>query len=139
MASLDLDASHAFWQSDPTDDDLGATVEAWKEALRNPNAEKSKPVEQHIVGLTFFAPAEVQWRFILIAAARLEHPDHVAAFAAGPLEGFLGRFGDRWIATLETECETNRPLRHALKGVWQHRMSDAVYARVQALAQKQDS
>lgn len=136
---MDLDTSIAFWKSKPDDERLADTVERWKATFQAPDSEESKSFQEHIVCLTFFAPAEVQWRFVLIAAQRLDDADHIGHFAAGPLEGFLGRFGEEWIDRLADECESNLKLRHALRGVWQHQMSDETYKRVKALAAELNS
>lgn len=136
---MDLDASISFWKSDLTDEQIAETIEQWRIALDNPDEEKSASVQQQIVSMTFFAPADIQWRFILIAAQRLEDTDHVGNFAAGPLEGFLGKFAEDWIDRLEIECRGNPKLRQALKGVWQHQMSDETYERVKVLANRLNS
>ena len=134
VPGMDLDQSIAFWRSDLTDDQITETVNDWRIALEHPDDPASEAVQGHIVTMTFLAPPDVQWRFILIAAKILDNPDQVSAFAAGPLEGFLGRFADDWIDRLETECQDNFRLRHALKSVWRHKMTDAMYNRVQSIA-----
>ena len=84
-----------------------------------------------LIALTFFAPADAQWSVIveLIDAA----PDDetvLAHIAAGPVEGLLARFGDTVIPWVEARAATDHRFRRVLRGVWQHTMSDAIWARV---------
>ena len=84
-----------------------------------------------VTGMTFLAPPDAQWSVILdlIAAAPKEAFNDLAA---GPVEGFLGRFGEAVIERVEEEAARNPKFRQVLHGVWQHQMSPEVWARVQA-------
>jgi hypothetical protein len=85
-----------------------------------------------LTGMTFMASADEQWEVILELVR--EAPDQAfGAIAAGPLEGFLGRFGAEYIDDIEQQAARDAKFRSILKGVWQHQMSDEVWARVQAL------
>jgi hypothetical protein len=68
----------------------------------------------------------------LIAAAPID--DRVLqSIAAGPLEGFLGRFDAEAIDRVEAEAASNRRFRRVLSGVWKHGMTDPVWSRVRAI------
>jgi hypothetical protein len=53
--------------------------------------------------------------------------------AAGPVEGFLGRFDEQVIERIEEQAANDSLFRRVLTGVWKHGMSDAVWDRVQAI------
>jgi hypothetical protein len=55
------------------------------------------------------------------------------SIAAGPLEGFLGRFDDAVIERVEAEAARDRKFRRVLSGVWKHGMTDSVWDRVRAI------
>jgi hypothetical protein len=85
-----------------------------------------------ITGMTFMAPADEQWEVIL-ELVREAPEGAIEAIAAGPIEGFLGRFGESVIDRVEQQAACDAKFQRILKGVWQHRMSDEVWARVQLL------
>jgi hypothetical protein len=75
-----------------------------------------------------------QWLMILSlsAAAKSADPKVVGVVGAGPLEDFIGRFGDEAMDLIEPQLESNPTLLFALAGVWPR---DDVRGRVtQALA-----
>ncbi len=86
-----------------------------------------------VVLMNFTAAPERQWEFILAAVAAASSDDELAHIAAGPIEHLLGFHGERWIARIEREAGTDCKFARALTGVWQHLMTDAVWARVRAL------
>src|SRR5207302_1610701 len=53
-----------------------------------------------ITAMTFMASAEEQWE-ILLEMVREAPEEAFGAVAAGPLEGFLGRFGESFIDRVE--------------------------------------
>jgi hypothetical protein len=83
--------------------------------------------------LTFGASADEQWPFILeLIAAAPDDDDRVfAEIAAGPLEGFLGRFDAAVIDLVEAQATADPKFRRVLCRVWRHRMSAEVWERVQ--------
>jgi hypothetical protein len=87
-----------------------------------------------ITGLTFLADLEEQWGIILELIAEAPN-DHWAlqSIAAGPLEGFLGRFDEAVIDRVEAEAASNPRFRRVLSGVWKHGMTDPVWSRVRAI------
>ena len=87
-----------------------------------------------VTAVTFLAPPDIQWDFLLDLLAASPDGDSVLGhIAAGPLEGLLGRFGAEVIERVEAEAGRSPKFRRALGGVWRHQMSDAVWARVRAI------
>jgi hypothetical protein len=65
-----------------------------------------------------------------------EAPDNdrvLRDIAAGPLEGFLGRFDAEVIDRVEAEAARDPRSRRVLSGVWKHGMPDPVWSRVRAI------
>lgn len=58
-----------------------------------------------------------------------------ANIAAGPLEDFLGSHGEAYIDGFHKLAHQERRLRELLDGVWQGRMSIAVWRRIEILKQ----
>jgi hypothetical protein len=87
-----------------------------------------------ITAMTFFAGIDEQWVMILELVALAPEDEQVLGFiAAGPLEGFLGRFDNEAIERVEAAAEADPKFRRVLTGVWKHGMSDAVWKRVRAV------
>ena len=84
-----------------------------------------------LVMLTFLAPPDEQWDFLLeLIAAAPDHDDVLGRIAAGPLEGLLGRYGPAVIERVERLAERDARFRRILTGVWQHTMPDEIWNRV---------
>jgi hypothetical protein len=67
-------------------------------------------------------------------SAALADSDHALGYiAAGPLEHLLGWHGESWIAKIEERAAIDPKFARTLTGVWQYRMSDLLWVRVQAL------
>ena len=62
---------------------------------------------------------EVAWP-MLLELIRLAPDEHLDGIAAGPLEDFIARHGQRVIDVLEAEAAQNPRLRRTLAGVWQN-------------------
>lgn len=58
----------------------------------------------------------------------------VGRLAAGPLEDLLSAVGPSLIETVESEAQRDRRMAWALGGVWQFKMTDDIWARVQRAA-----
>lgn len=84
-----------------------------------------------LVLLTFLAPPDEQWTFILeLIAAAADDDDILSHIAAGPIEGLLARHGPAVIDRVEDFAERSAKFRRILRGVCQHVMSDEIWARV---------
>jgi hypothetical protein len=87
-----------------------------------------------ITGMTFVAGADEQWDVILEVIAEAPDEDRtLQCIAAGPLEGFLGRFDTAVIDRVEEEAARDPKFRRVLSGVWRHRMSAPVWERVRVI------
>jgi hypothetical protein len=123
-----------------TDEDWDAFAGAWLKDLCKPadaSAGDTDPdessVAQSVVMMNFTARAELQWRFILRTVALADSDDALGHIAAGPLEHLLGWHGEEFIAEIEQRAAIDPKLARTLTGVWQYKMSDSVWARVQSL------
>jgi tetratricopeptide (TPR) repeat protein len=109
-------------------------IRAYLAALADNDEDDSTGAVGAITGLTFIADLEEQWEIILELIAEAPNDDWVLqSIAAGPLEGFLGRFDAAAIDHVEAEAAKNPGFRRVLSGVWKHRMTDPVWSRVRAI------
>lgn len=87
-----------------------------------------------MVGMTFYASPEQQWDLILELINKAPDSENVLqTIAAGPLEGYLGRFGDSAIDDVESLAASDAKFARVLSGVWQHGMSNSVWQRVRKI------
>jgi hypothetical protein len=114
--------------------DWDAFAQAWIAELRGLAAPDSN-VGQSVVMMNFSATPDRQWQFILAAVAHATD-EELGPIAAGPVEHLLGKHGDRYIDEVERRAASDPKFAQMLLGVWKHQMSDAVWARVQALKAK---
>jgi hypothetical protein len=70
------------------------------------------------------------WQAILTA---LQDPGIQPYLAAGPLEDLLSHHGAAFIERVEAEAKPSARFAWLLGGVWQHKMSDVVWAHVQSV------
>ena len=75
---------------------------------------------------------EEGWLTILQILQQDQSPSIVENLSAGPLEDLLARHGSAFIDRIEAEAARNPAFAKLLGGVWQNRMTDDVWARVQA-------
>jgi hypothetical protein len=114
-------------------DDWSAFARSWLAELRDALAEESGEYGQRVVLMNFTATAEQQWAFILAAVDAARSDEDLSHIAAGPLEHLLGNHGETYIGAVEEMARESRTFARALTGVWQHTMSDVIWARVQKL------
>ena len=60
----------------------------------------------------------------------------LANLAAGPLEDFLGRHGERYLDVFHALALREQRLREVLDGVWQGSMPKRVWHRIEILQQR---
>ncbi len=88
---------------------------------------------------------QTAWEVIKLVVRRYPEEDYyshekteaqkvVGNLAAGPLEDLLSAQGPLIIEAVETEAQADRRMAWTLGGVWQHLMTDDIWARVQAVA-----
>jgi tetratricopeptide (TPR) repeat protein len=109
-------------------------IRAYFASFDEPDEDDPTGAVQAIVALSFAAGLDEQWGVIRELIAEAPDEDRVLqALAAGPLDGFLGRFDGEAIDRVEDEAGRDPRFRRVLTGVWKHGMSDPVWARVRAL------
>jgi hypothetical protein len=70
----------------------------------------------------------------VLAVLRRNHSNRVLeSLSAGPLEDILATHGERMIDRVEAEARSNPMFARLLGGVWQNKMPDHIWARVQAI------
>ena len=74
---------------------------------------------------------EVAWSAIVQILQGELTEDQISVLAAGPLEDLLAMHGPQFIERVEREAEGNPRFNHLLGGVWQSRMSQEIWERVQ--------
>ena len=116
-----------------TEDDARLkAIALWFASLQTGDEDLDWTAEE-VAGWTFSLPAEAQWPLVL-AMVRLAPDDHALSHVAcGPLEGLLGGHGEAFIGRVEAEAARDPWFARTLTGVWQHGMSDEVFARVRAI------
>jgi hypothetical protein len=108
----------------------------WLAELRGNVPTLEQEAGGYVGSMSYDAPPETQWQFILIAVSLAESDEELAHVAAGPLEYFLGYYGEDYISLVEDEMAANPKFARALTGVWQFRMSDEVWSRLATFMSK---
>jgi hypothetical protein len=106
----------------------------WAAWVSDPNRDESKSSE--LIGWNEFDWTvhdypELAWKSILEALNQPRMQPHLGTLAAGPLEDLLSLHGELVIERVETEARDNTKFAQLLEGVWQHKMSEDIWARVQ--------
>ena len=73
------------------------------------------------------------WRVIMLVWSMDQSTKTVQNLSAGPIEDLLAEHGDETIEIVEAEARRDPSFAKLLGGVWKNRMSDEVWARVQAV------
>ena len=72
------------------------------------------------------------WELILEILHRDPPTEVIEVLAAGPLEDYLVKCGEKVIDQVEEQAAKDKKFKSLLGGVWKNAMSDEVWARVQA-------
>ena len=80
---------------------------------------------------------ERAWECIMHAVAQPGYDKHFGVLAAGPLENLLSFHGDSFIDRVETTARQNPHFAFLLGGVWQFKMTDGIWERVQKVWDRQ--
>lgn len=84
-----------------------------------------------VFDITYENPDEL-WDLILEILHRDPPTEVIEVLAAGPLEDYLAKCGDRVIERVEAQAAKDARFKSLLGGVWQNSMSDEVWSRVRA-------
>jgi hypothetical protein len=82
--------------------------------------------------LTEYLPDKA-WRVILLIWSMDQSIETIQSLSAGEIEDLLTRNGIEMIAHIETEARRDPSFARLLGGVWQNRMTDEVWSRLQAV------
>jgi len=86
---------------------------------------------EKMIDLALENPEEL-WDPILEILKRDPPTEVIEVLAAGPLEDYIAKLGERVIDRVEVQAAADAKFRNLLGGVWRNSMSDAFWARVQA-------
>jgi len=89
-----------------------------------------------VVLMNFLATDDFQWRFILKAFELASDASHLETMAAGPVEHLLAHHGEKWISNVESLASSNENFAWMMTGVWQNKMNDDVWGRVQQIQER---
>lgn len=117
MPSHDPDATEALKQ-----------LRRWKQSV-TPNGEPDPDIDEALDTLAEANPRAMLHAIVALLDEQLDQ-DVIAPLAAGPLEDLLGAHGDALIDEVEKLSKEHPAFQHALGGVWQNNMSDAVWERI---------
>jgi hypothetical protein len=116
--------------------DWTAFADAGFAELREPASKGESDVGMSVVMMNFTSTSEQQWSFILAAVPLAESDDELGHIAAGPLEHLLGWHGEIYTDLVEQQAADDKKFARTLTGVWQYKMTEDVWSRIQTL-QKQ--
>jgi hypothetical protein len=123
------------WWVNISDELLEKFIQGWFAELDLDDDDNSQFGED-VVLMNFFASEEFQWKFIMRTFTLAYDANHLSAMAAGPVEHLLAFHGEKWIEKIEKESLANDNFAWMMTSVWQHKMSDEIWNRVQII-QKQ--
>jgi hypothetical protein len=121
-----------------TDSSWDEFASAWCQEIRNESdADESVAgdgeVGDKVVEMNFTAKPDQQWKFIIAAVHHAETEREISYIAAGPVEHILGWHGEEVIGWIEDQAKVDVKFSRMMTGVWKYRMSDEIWARVQAI------
>jgi hypothetical protein len=119
------------WRS-ASEEEVRELARAWADDADEENGD----VQQTVVMMNFTALARIQWAFILEAIALARTEDQLGALAAGPMEHLLGHHGDDYIALFEKHAAEDAKFAVAVRGMWQYKISDENWRRIEAIRRR---
>lgn len=87
------------------------------------------------IDLALENPEEL-WDLILEILKRDPPTDVIEVLAAGPLEDYIPKLGEKVIDRVEAQAAADPRFKSLLGGVWRNSMSDEVWSRVQACSDR---
>jgi len=119
-----------------TQDEISRTADAWLSYWHappgSPTRERLYWASDRVRDLLGCEPEEL-WQFILVVHRKDQSPAIQQVLSAGPLEDLLATYGQIFIERIEREAIADPFFAKLLGGVWKSRISDHVWARVQAV------
>ena len=110
---------------------------AWAEWISTENRDES--LAQSFAGFDEFCwivehEPEKAWLAIVQATKEPRFLPYLGNLAAGPLEDLIAQHGDLLMDRVEVLAKQDESFAQLLQGVWQYKMKDKTWARVQAVA-----
>jgi hypothetical protein len=119
-----------------TQEELINLADSWIEYWHAPEGlatkEKLSWVSDVEFDLRYNQPEEL-WKLILEIHRKDRSIPIQQVLSAGPVEDLLAMHGDRFIERVEQEARKDPQFAKLLGGVWRNRMTDEVWARLQAV------
>lgn len=103
---------------------------------RTPEAEETYRAYLSLDRLTSASPEDA-WQVMLRIIEMTDNEFVLENLAAGPLETLLGLYGKTFIERVESRAAVDPKYRWVVGGVWQGRMDDELWGRVQAVLGEQ--
>jgi hypothetical protein len=120
-----------------TDKDLNKLADAWIRHWHAPKdsdeREKTAWASGEVIELPYDGKSEELWQIILNVHERDQSITIRQVLSAGPIEDLLSHFGELYIERVEEKARQDPAFAKVLGGVWQNRMSDEVWQRLQAV------
>lgn len=88
-----------------------------------------------MIDLALENPEEL-WDIILEILKRDPPTEVIEVLAAGPLEDYIAKLGEKVIDRVEAQSAADPKFKNLLGGVWRNSMSDDVWRRVQACSDR---
>ena len=124
-----------------TDEDLNKLADAW---IRDQHAPKDSEEREdtywasgEVIDMTYDGKSEELWQIILKIHERDQSITIQEILSAGPIEDLLSHFGELYIERIEEKARQDPAFAKVLGGVWQNRMSDEIWSRLQAVWDRQ--
>ena len=119
-----------------SDEDWSEFARVWVKQLRGGVEEGERDYGDTVVMMNFTARPEQQWKFVVAAVEQAQTDDELGHFAAGPMEHVLGWHGEQFIDDFELHAAANAKFARAMTGMYQYKMTDAIWARVRAIQER---
>ena len=85
-----------------------------------------------VMDLTYEDPDKL-WEIILSVLSKNPSNSVMEILAAGPLEDYLAKLGERVIEKVEQQAKSDPAFATLLGGVWQNDMSEEVWSRIKSV------
>jgi hypothetical protein len=138
MPGKGMDPSELKWPPKWRRDEMPKLANAWMASLRAGLPAEEDDAGVDVTLMNFTATHDVQWAFLEAAVAAAESGEEFCAIAAGPFEHLLSHHGETYIDEVERRCRDQPKWKQVADGSWRYRMSDSIWARVQAIQERAD-
>jgi hypothetical protein len=118
-----------------TRNELASLADAWISYRHAPEGSLDREKNSwatDLYNLEYHDP-ETLWLLILEIHRRDRSSAVQEVLSAGPIENLLALHGEGFIERVEAEARKDPAFAKVLGGVWKNRMSDAIWARLQAV------